>query len=178
MSRVAILIEDNYQVLEAWYPYLRLREEGIETVFVGTGRREYRSKEGYVARQDVSINDIDADDFDGVIIPGGYAPDLMRRNRRMVEFVRRMHESGKLVAAICHAGWMLVSADIIRGRKVTGFFSIKDDLENAGARLEDAEVVVDGNILTSRNPFDLPAFTGAIIAFLKRRNLDPMGDDG
>jgi len=167
--RIAILIEDNYQVLEAWYPYLRLREEGIETVFVGSGKREYKSKDGYLARRDVSIDEARAEDFDGVIIPGGYAPDLMRRNKKMVEFVRRMHDEGKLVAAICHAGWMLVSADIIRGRKVTGFFSIKDDLENAGAEFVDAEVVIDGNIITSRNPFDLPVFMRAIIEFLKGR---------
>jgi protease I len=168
MKKIAVLIEDHYQVLEAWYPYLRLREKGIKTVFVGTGKDGYISKEGYPAPQDMSITKAKASEFDGVVIPGGYAPDLLRRHKNMNLFVRKIFESGKLVAAICHAGWVLVSADILKDKKATCFFAIKDDIVNAGATFVDKEVVVDGNLITSRNPYDLPAFCREIIKFLKQ----------
>lgn len=168
MKRIAVLIEDHYQVLEAWYPYLRLREEGIETVFVGTGKDGYISKEGYPAPQDLSITKAKPGEFDGVVIPGGYAPDILRRYKSVNTFVRKIFQSDKLVAAICHAGWVLVSADILGGKKATCFFAIKDDLVNAGATFIDKEVVVDGNLITSRNPYDLPAFCREIIRFLKK----------
>ena len=167
MKKIAVLIEDHYQVLEAWYPYLRLRAEGIKTVFVGTGKDGYISKEGYPAPEDMSIAKANPGEFDGVVIPGGYAPDIMRRHQNVNAFVRKIFQSGKLVAAICHAGWILVSADILRGKKATCFFAIKDDLVNAGATYIDKEVVVDGNLITSRNPYDLPAFCREIIKFLK-----------
>ncbi|MGD9345205.1 MAG: type 1 glutamine amidotransferase domain-containing protein [Candidatus Aminicenantes bacterium] len=167
MKKIAVLIEDHYQVLEAWYPYLRLREEGIETVFVGTGKEAYISKEGYPAPQDLSITKAKPGDFDGVVIPGGYAPDILRRHKSVNSFVRKIYQSGKLVAAICHAGWVLVSADILKGKKATCFFAIKDDLVNAGAVFVDREVVVDANLITSRNPYDLPAFCREVIKFLK-----------
>jgi protease I len=165
---VAVLVEDLYQVLEVWYPYLRLREEGIETILVGTGRKEYRSKEGYLATEELSIKKAKADDFDAVVIPGGYAPDILRRYVEVNNFVRNMHKKGKIVAAICHAGWVLVSAGILKGKKVTGFYAIKDDLINAGANFIDKKVVVDGNLITSRNPYDLPAFCAEIVKKLKR----------
>lgn len=168
MKKVAVLIEDHYQVLEAWYPYFRLREEGITTVFVGTGRKkEYQSKEGYPAEEETRINNVKAIDFDAVIIPGGFAPDMLRRDNKINEFVKAMFEAGKLVAAICHAGSVLVSADILKDKNVTCFYAIKDDVVNAGAKFADKEVVVDGNLITSRNPYDLPAFCGEIIKFLK-----------
>lgn len=166
--KVAVLVEDNYQVLEVWYPYLRLREEGIETVLVGTGKKDYKSKEGYPAEAELSIDKAKADDFDGVVIPGGYAPDILRRYKAVNEFVREMDKKKKLVAAICHAGWVLVSAGILKGKKVTCFSAIKDDLINAGAEYLDQEVVADGNLITSRNPYDLPAFSREIIRFLKK----------
>jgi protease I len=170
MKKVAVLIEDHYQVLEVWYPYLRLREEGIETVLVGPGRqKQYESKEGYPAEEEVSIKKAKPGDFDAVIIPGGYAPDMLRRNEKINEFVREVFEQGKLVAAICHAGWELVSAGILQGKTATCFYAIKDDLVNAGAKYEDKEVVVDGNLITSRNPYDLPAFCREIIKFLKEQ---------
>lgn len=169
MKKVAVLIEDHYQVLEAWYPYLRLREEGIETVFVGTGKDGYISKEGFPAPQDLSITKAKPGEFDGVVIPGGYAPDLLRRHRSVNMFVRKIFQSDKLVAAICHAGWVLVSAGILREKKATCFFAIKDDLVNAGATYIDKEVVVDGNLITSRNPYDLPAFCREIVKFLKKK---------
>ena len=167
MKRAAVLVEDHYQVLEVWYPYLRLREEGIQTVLVGTGKKEYKSKEGYPAEQELSIKNAKISDFDAVIIPGGYAPDILRRYKEVNNFVRDMHKQGKLVAAICHAGWVLVSSGILKEKKVTGFYAIKDDLINAGARFIDKEVVVDGNLITSRNPYDLPAFCKELIKKLK-----------
>ncbi|MDN3510790.1 MAG: type 1 glutamine amidotransferase domain-containing protein [Candidatus Jettenia sp. CY-1] len=167
--KIAVLIEDHYQILEVWYPYLRLREEGIETVFVGTGtKKSYESKEGYPAQEELSIKNINIHDFEGVIIPGGYAPDILRRYEEINTFVKTMHQKGKLVAAICHAGWVLVSAGILKGKKATCFYAIKDDVVNAGAEFLDKEVVVDGNLITSRNPFDLPAFCTQIVKFLKQ----------
>jgi protease I len=169
MKKIAVLIEDGYQVLEVWYPYLRLREEGFETLFVGPGRqKEYKSREGYPAPEEVSIGNAKVADFDGVIIPGGHAPDMIRREPRMNDFVKAMHQKGKLVAAICHAGLVLVSAGVLKGKNATCFFAIKDDIINAGAKYTDKEVVVDGNLITSRNPYDLPAFCREIITFLKK----------
>lgn len=163
MKKAAVLVEDYYQVLEVWYPYLRLREEGIKTVFVGTGKEEYKSKEGYPAQEELSVKKAKADDFDAVVIPGGYAPDILRRHKEVNDFVKDMFDKGKVVAAICHAGWVLASSGILKGKKVTGFYAIKDDLVNAGAEFEDKEVVVDGNLITSRNPYDLPAFCTELI---------------
>lgn len=168
MKKAAILIESHYEVLEAWYPYLRLKEEGIQAVFVGPGRqKEYNSKEGYPAPEEVKISDVDVSDFDAVIIPGGYAPDMMRRDKRIIDFVSVMFNAGKLVAAICHAAWIPVSAGIVKGKNMTCFFSIKDDCINAGAKYVDKEVVVDGNLITSRKPADLPSFCREILKFLK-----------
>lgn len=170
MKRVAVLVEDHYQVLEVWYPYFRLREEGIETILVGTGaKKEYRSKEGYPAEEELSIKKANTDDFAAVVIPGGYAPDILRRYLEVNNFVRQMYEQKKIVAAICHGGWVLVSSGILKDKLVTGFFAIKDDLINAGAKFIDKEVVVDKNLITSRNPYDLPAFCREIIKQLKRR---------
>lgn len=168
--KIAVLIEENYQVLEAWYPYLRLREEGINTVFVGMEKKHYMSKDGYPALVETTIPHVDTGAFDGVVIPGGYAPDIMRRHKEMVFFVREIFDSSKLVAAICHAGWLLVSAGILKGRKATCFFAIKDDIINAGAEYIDREVVVDRNLITSRNPYDLPAFCREIISFLREKS--------
>jgi protease I len=166
-KRVAVLAENMYQELELWYPLLRLREAGAETLVVGTGSAEsYQSKMGYPVQVDMNAGQIDAGDLDAVVIPGGYAPDLMRRYPDMVNLVREAFEQGKVVAAICHAGWMLVSAGVLQGKKATCFFSIKDDLVNAGAEYVDAEVVRDGNLITSRVPADLPAFCRAIIEAL------------
>ncbi len=166
-KRVAVLAENMYQELELWYPLLRLREAGAETFVVGTGSADtYQSKLGYPVQVDMAADQISAADLDAVVIPGGYSPDLMRRHPAMVNLVRQAYDQGKVVAAICHAGWMLVSADIVRGKQATCFFSIKDDLVNAGATYVDAEVVRDGNLITSRVPSDLPAFCRTIIEAL------------
>ncbi len=166
-KRVAILAEDLYEDLELWYPLLRLREAGAEVAVVGPGpARSHKSKHGYEVEVDRLADQVKAADFDAVIIPGGYAPDRMRRHAAMVTLVQEMAQGQKVVAAICHAGWMLASAEVIRGKNVTGFYAIKDDLRHAGANYRDEEVVVDGKIITSRQPADLPAFCRAIIAAL------------
>src|SRR5213596_2859398 len=153
-KRIAILAENMYQEMELWVPYYRFREEGADVKVVGAGgAKSYTSKHGYPVTVDV---------------PGGYAPDMMRRHAPMVGLVREAAQQGKVVAAICHAGWMLVSAGILKGRKATSFFSIKDDLVAAGANWVDAEVVVDGNLITSRKPDDLPAFCRTIISALSK----------
>jgi len=165
-KRVAVLVADLYQELEFWYPYLRLKEEGAEVVAVGPEEGEYKSKLGYPAKADLAAAMARAEDFDAVIIPGGYAPDYMRRSPELVALVRKMAEQGKVVAAICHGGWMLCSARVIKGKRVTSFYAIRDDLENAGATWVDKPVVRDGNLITSRVPSDLPAFLREIISAL------------
>jgi protease I len=162
-KRMAMLVENLYEDLEFWYPLLRMREAGAEVTVVGSGATSYTSKHGYPAQADTSADHVGATDFDAVIIPGGYAPDYMRRSQAMIDFVREAVQQGKIVAAICHAGWVLASANVIRGKRVTGFFSIKDDLTNAGGIYEDKAVVHEGNLITSRMPTDLPAFCGTII---------------
>ncbi len=169
-KKIAVLVADQYQELEIWYPLLRFREDGAETVAVGAeAGKTYTSKKGYPVVADVSIANVKAADFDAVVIPGGWAPDVLRQDERMVNFVREMNRVGKVVAAICHAGWMLASADIVRGRKATSFKAIKDDMVHAGARYVDEEVAVDGNLITSRMPTDLPAFCREIAKALARQ---------
>jgi protease I len=168
-KRVAILVENLYQDQEVWYPFYRLKEEGAEVVVVGSGSAQtYTSKFGYPIDADQAAGEVSAGEFDAVVIPGGYAPDIMRRYPDMVKLVREAVLAGKVVAAICHAGWMLASAKVLQGRTVTCFFAIKDDLEHAGATVIDAEVAEDGNLITSRKPEDLPAFLRAIIAALAK----------
>jgi len=166
--RVAMLAENLYQEMEVWYPIYRLREEGCEVKVVGTGSADtYTSKHGYPVRVDLSAEQARADDFDAVLVPGGYAPDILRRHAAVLRLVREAHEKGKVVAAICHAGWVLASAGILKGRKVTAFSAIRDDMVNAGAEFIDREVVVDGCLITSRKPDDLPAFCREIIRALE-----------
>ena len=167
-KQVAILVEEQYQVLEVWYPLLRLAEAGIKVKVLGTGTKEiYPSKEGYPVRVDDAVQKVRPQDFAGVIIPGGWAPDFLRRHEAVVNFVKRLYVDGRVVAAICHGGWLLVSADIARGNKVTCFHAIKDDLVAAGGIYSDQEVVVDKNLVTSRKPEDLPRFVGEIIRLVQ-----------
>jgi protease I len=162
----AILVEDLYQEMEVWYPAYRLREAGVKTVFIGTGKPEYRSKTGYPVLAEGDIKECRAKDYDCVVIPGGYAPDLLRRHPAVVDFVAEAVKSGKVVAAICHAAWVLCSAGVLKGRTATCFFAVKDDVINAGAKYVDQEVVVDKNLVTSRKPDDLPAFMREVLKLL------------
>jgi len=166
-KKVIILVETMYNEFEFWYPYYRLKEAGAEVVVVGSGTaEEYTSKSGLPCKADTSADKVSPVDVDGIIIPGGYAPDHMRRHPAMVKLVKDLFEGGKVVAAICHAGWMLASAEVVKDRTVTSFFAIKDDLVHAGANWVDQEVVVDGKLITSRTPDDLPAFMKAVIKSL------------
>ena len=168
-KKVALLAENSYQEMELWAPYYRLKEEGADVKVVGAGgAKSYTSKHGYPVNVDVQAEDVSAKDFDGVVIPGGYAPDMMRRSKAMVQLVKDAFSAGKPVAAICHAGWMLCSAGVLKGRTATCFHSIKDDVINAGARYVDEEVVVDGNLITSRFPADIPAFCREIVKALEK----------
>lgn len=164
--RIAILVEDLFEDLELFYPYYRLQEAGAEVVVLGTGKGLYQGKKGLSISEDARVTESDPATFDAVVIPGGYAPDHLRRHPAMVDFVRQMHDTGRIVAFICHAGWLPISADIVRGRKATSFHSIRDDMRNAGADWVDETVVRDGNLISSRVPDDLPAFCRTLIEAL------------
>lgn len=166
-KKIAVLAEDLYEDLELWYPVLRLREAGAAVRIVGPAKETYTSKHGYPAQADLAASEAKVKDFDAVVIPGGYAPDRMRRHRAMVDLVRGAVGQGKIVAAICHGGWMLVSAGVLKGRRVTGYIAIHDDLVNAGGEYLDEEVVRDDCLITSRTPDDLPAFCRSIIEALR-----------
>lgn len=164
---IAILIADLYEDSELIYPYYRLQEAGHEVTLIGSEATTYKGKHGTEMRADRAVSDVAADDFDGLVIPGGYAPDRMRRDPDLVEFVRSM--GTKPVAAICHAPWMLASAGLADARTLTSFPSIRDDMVNAGATWVDSEVVSDENIVTSRKPADLPAFMQTYLGMLDKQ---------
>lgn len=156
-----------YEDLELWYPKIRLEEEGARTIVAGTGEKTYQGKRGYPLTVDTSVEEVSAGEFDGLVIPGGYAPDIMRRSAKLLQLTREIYEAGKPVAFICHAGWVPISAGIVRGKRGTSVGAIKDDLVNAGMVWEDSPVVVDGNLISSRTPADLPQFMKALIAALE-----------
>jgi protease I len=163
-KKAAILIEDMYNEFEVWIPYYRLKEEGVAVTVVGSGTATvYHGKYNIPIHADKTAAEVSADEFDAVVIPGGYAPDKMRIHPEMVALVREAFHSGKVVASICHGGWMLASAGVLKGKRATSYVAIKDDMVNAGALWEDAELVRDGNLITSRKPEDLPAFCRAMI---------------
>jgi protease I len=164
---VAILVENDYQDMEVWVPLYRLREEGHRTVVVGPAAREYRSKHGYPITAEIAASQARAGDFAGVVIPGGWAPDRLRQDRAVLKLVRDLFETKRVVAAICHAGWVLASAGVARGRRLTCYQAIRDDLVHAGAEVVDQDVVRDGNLITSRMPDDLPVFCREIVRALR-----------
>lgn len=166
---VAMLVGPEYEDLEVWYPKYRLEAAGYEVPLVGLGETSYRGKHGYPCPTDGSIADFMADSLAGVIAPGGWAPDKIRRDKRVLQMVRDVHEAGGLVGTICHGPWILISAGIVRGRRLTSTVGIRDDIENAGATWVDEPVVVDGNIVSSRVPKDLPAFGEALVGWLETR---------
>src|SRR5262245_50204183 len=158
------------QALEVWYPVYRLKEAGCKVTLVGPeAGQTYPSKLGYPAKSDQAAKDVSAADFDAVVIPGGFAPDFLRRSEPMIKLVSTMAEQGKVVAAICHGPWVLCSTQALKGKKATCFFAIKDDVSNAGAKYVDQEVVRDGNLITSRKPDDLPAFLQTILQTAKEQ---------
>ena len=164
---IALFVEDEYEDNEYWYPYYRMLEEGARVETVAPEKKKYYSKNGAPAEATMTADEAKNCSLDALIIPGGYAPDKMRRSKAMVELVKKISEEGKPVASICHGPWMMASAGILKGKKATCFFSIKDDVINAGAHYLDAEVVQDGNLITSRVPSDLPAFCRTIIQALQ-----------
>ena len=166
-KKVAILVDEMYQVLEVWYPYYRFLEVGLQVNLVAAvAGKEYHSKEGYPCVSQIAAVQADVDDYDCMCVPGGFAPDFMRRSADMIKFANDMVDSGKLIASICHGGWLLCSTKIYKGKKATCFMAIKDDIINAGAKYLDAECVVDGNLITARKPDDLPAFCTAVLRAL------------
>lgn len=170
MARIAFIVDDQFEDSEFRVPYDRLRAAGHECVIVGQQKgREFHGKKGKEhVTAERGADDVKASDFDALVIPGGYSPDHLRMNIRMVGLTRDMFNADKPVAAVCHAGWMLVEADIADGRTVTSWPSIKTDLINAGARWVDREVVEDGHLITSRKPDDLVAFSDAIVRQIEK----------
>jgi protease I len=165
--RILVFVGDDYEDLELWYPCLRLREAGAEVLLTGEeAGRVYRGKWGYPCRAHRALRDIDPRHLDGAVIPGGWMPDKLRRDPLVLAIVRELSAAGKLVAAICHGGWIPISAGIYKGVRVTGSPGIKDDLVNAGATWEDAPVVVDRHFVSSRRPDDLPEFLKGILEVL------------
>jgi protease I len=165
---IAVLVEQDYQDMEVWYPTYRLREAGATVILTGTGSAsEYKSKHGYPAKMDSTADKVDASKLDGIVIPGGWAPDRLRQYPAVLNLVRSIMSANKPVACICHGGWVLASADVVRGKKLTSYIAIKDDMIHAGAHWQDGEVVVDQNLVTSRKPDDLPAFMREFIKLLE-----------
>lgn len=167
-KKIIIFAEKDFEDLELLYPKLRLIEEGAEVIVAGIGEKSYTGKKGYPVDADADIKGCKPDDFDALIISGGWAPDYLRRHEPVLDFVRQMHAKNKIIAFICHGGWVPISAGILKGRKVTGVNAIKDDLANAGAAYLDKSVVVDGNLISSRRPPDLPDFCRALIKALSK----------
>ncbi|MBL0158127.1 MAG: type 1 glutamine amidotransferase [Bryobacterales bacterium] len=166
-KKIAIFVDQLYQEMEVWYPYYRLLEEGAEVHLIAAeAGKTYPSKLGYPCTSDKSYDAVIPGDYDGLIAPGGFAPDFIRRHPQSSHFMHEINAQGKLVAAICHGLWCCCSADVLRGKRVTSFFAIKDDVVNAGGVWEDSEVVIDKNLVSSRKPSDLPAFMRACIAVL------------
>jgi protease I len=165
---VAILLGPDYEDLEVWYPKLRLEAAGFAAPLIGAAGTTYRGKHGYPALAERTIADLDHATLAGVLAPGGWAPDKLRRDPAVLQLVRTVHGNGGLVATICHGPWILISAGIVRGRRLTSTVGIRDDIVNAGAEWVDEPVVVDGNIVSSRVPKDLPAFGEALVDWLGR----------
>jgi protease I len=166
-QRILMFVDDIYEDLELWYPKLRLIEAGAEVTLAGPEAGQvYKGKNGYPCKSDAQIAKMNSADFLGLVVPGGFMPDKLRRDPKVLSLVREFSTAGKLVAAICHGGWIPISAGVYRGVRVTGSPGIKDDLINAGAIWEDAPVVVDRHFVSSRKPDDLPQFSEGILQVL------------
>ncbi len=170
-KKAAIVAADEFEDLELFYPMYRLREEGIETVVVGLTKDQIKGKKGYPVTPQATIDQVNARGFDLLVVPGGKSPERLRLNSTLLEFVRDFDRQGKVIAAICHAGQVLASAGIVRGRTMTCVAAIRDDVINAGARYIDRPAVRDGNLVTSRVPSDLPEFAKLTIEALMKPQL-------
>lgn len=166
---VAILVGPEYEDLEVWYPKLRLEAAGFNAPLVGPIGATYAGKHGYPALVEQDLTELNPATLAGILAPGGWAPDKLRRDKTVLDLIRGVHERGGMVATICHGPWILISAGIVRGRKLTSTVGIRDDVVNAGAEWVDQPVVVDGNIISSRVPKDLPAFGEAMVDWLQAR---------
>lgn len=170
-KKVLMFVDHVYEDLELWYPKLRLIEEGAKVIVAGPeAGKVYEGKNGYPCRSDVSYDNVEEKDFDGLVIPGGFAPDKLRRVAKVLELTKQFNTNKKLVAHICHAGWITISAKIMKGYKCTSTPGIKDDIENAGAIWVDEPLVIDRNMVSSRKPDDLPLFCKGIIEVLSKQN--------
>ncbi|WP_208586006.1 type 1 glutamine amidotransferase domain-containing protein [Gracilibacillus suaedae] len=166
-KQVIALVDEDFEDLELWYPVLRLREEGATVHLVGKeANQKYIGKYGVPAESEYAFSDINAEDYDGILVPGGWAPDKLRRFPEVLEMVRYMDQAQKPIGQICHAGWVLISAGILRGKKVTSTPGIKDDMTNAGGLWSDEPVVTDGHLISSRRPPDLPPYVKAYADYL------------
>jgi protease I len=159
-------LDDVYEELELWYPRLRLEEAAYALKCAAAELKTYAGKHGYPAQSDLLLKDARSEDFCGLLVPGGFMPDKLRRDAKVLSLTREFFEAGKLVAFICHSGWIPISAKILKGRRATGSRGIKDDLENAGVIWVDKPMVVDGNLISSRTPRDLAAFGEAMVKYL------------
>ncbi|MCA1813613.1 MAG: type 1 glutamine amidotransferase [Halobacteriales archaeon] len=175
-KRALILIEDHFEDTEVLVPKSWLEDAGVEVHVAGRATRVYKGKKGYEVPADTTIADAAQGSWDLVHVPGGFAPDKLRTYPEVLELVTKQDEAGKPLAAICHAGWVLASADLVRGRRVTSYFAIQDDMKNAGAEWVDERCVVDDNLITSRYPGDLPAYCRALLAALAGER--PEGEEG
>lgn len=168
-KKILMFVDDIYEDLELWYPKLRLIEEGASVVVAGPeANKVYEGKNGYPCKSDISYDNLEEKDFDGLVIPGGFAPDKLRRVPKVLQLTKQFNDSGKMIAHICHGGWIPISAKIMKGYRSTSTPGIKDDIENAGAVWVDEPVVVDRNMISSRRPDDLPGFCHAIIEYLSK----------
>ncbi|HOI29170.1 MAG TPA: type 1 glutamine amidotransferase domain-containing protein [Melioribacteraceae bacterium] len=168
-KKILLFIDDVYEDLELWYPKLRLIEEGASVVVAGPeANKVYQGKNGYPCKSDASYKDLEEKDFDGLVTPGGFAPDKLRRDPKVLQLTKQFNNSGKMIAHICHGGWITISAKIMKGYRSTSTPGIKDDIENAGAVWVDEPVVVDRNMISSRRPDDLPRFCSSIIEYLSK----------
>jgi protease I len=165
-KKIAVLLDEMVNEQEFIYPYYRLKEAGFESLSVATEKRVYKGKYGVPLTPDMLIADVTLGEFEGVVVPGGYAPDFLRQSKAMLSLVGEMNDKGKLVAMICHGGWVGVSAGIVKGHTLTSTSAIRDDMSNAGATWVDRSVVVDGNLVTSRSPADLPDFMREVLRVL------------
>jgi protease I len=171
-KRIVIVTADHFEESELIFPLYRFKEEGCEVIISGTKEKSQllKGKSGLKIAVEQSVNELDFDTVHGVVIPGGFAPDLIRMNERVQALLHHVHSRGGVVAAICHGPWALISAGLIKGHQCTSYYAIKDDMINAGGSWQDVPVVIDNRVITSRSPADLPDFCKAVITHVNKLN--------